>query len=135
MNTSISEKPANSELPIERHVTMVSGELPTNPQSLDRTLVEIRSGRRLEKIANSIESFLHSQVTRLETALQQCQQAEHNDKIVQNILAEFELEKETWEEQRQAEIRRLDIASEQLSLGWQQLEDERRSWLDERNGR
>ena len=114
---------------------MVSGELPTNPQSLDRTLVEIRSGRRLEKIANSIESFLHSQVTRLETALQQCQQAEHNDKIVQNILAEFELEKETWEEQRQAEIRRLDIASEQLSLGWQQLEDERLSWLDERNGR
>ena len=104
-------------------------------QSLDRTLVEIRSGRRLEKIANSIESFLHNQVARLEEALRQCQQAENNDKILQDILSNFELEKKKWEEQRQAEIRRLDQASKQLSLGWQQLEDERRNWLDERNGR
>lgn len=104
-------------------------------QSLDRTLIEIRSGRRLEKIANSIESFLHNQVARLEEALRQCQQAENNDKVLRDILSNFELERKKWEEQRQAEIRRLDLASQQLSLGWQQLEDERRNFLDERNGR
>ena len=126
-----SENPVN----FDRPGVTVSSASPLSGESLDRTLVEIRSGRRLEKIANSIESFLHNQVARLEEALRQCQQVEDNDKILQDILSNLELEKKKWEEQRQAEICRLDLASKQLSLGWQQLEDERRHWLDERNGR
>ncbi len=101
-------------------------------QSLDRTLTEIRSGRRLEKIVASIDNFLQSQVSRLEAALDECQQAEENDKIVQAILADFEREKQEWEDQRQAEIFRLNEASDQLINAWQQLEDERRNWLDKR---
>ena len=131
MNIATNEHSAG----FQQSVNAVASDSPDQGQSLDRTLVEIRSGRRLEKIANSIESFLYNQISRLEEALSQCQQAERNDKILQGILSNFELEKEKWEERRQAEIRRLDEASKQLSLGWQQLEDERRLWLDERNGR
>ncbi len=131
MNMLTSEPPEN----FEQAATVIPTENPLAGQALDRTLVEIRSGRRLEKIADSIGSFLHNQVARLEEALRKCQQAEENDKVLQNILSNFELEKKTWEEQRQAEILRLELASKQLSLGWQQLEDERRHWLDERNGR
>jgi len=106
-------------------------ERPFSRQSLDRTLTEIRSGRRLEKIVSTIESFLHSQVTRLDTALKECNRAVENDKIVQRILAEFELEKQAWEVNRQAEILRLSAAGEELIRGWEQLEDERRKWSDQ----
>ena len=101
-------------------------------RSLDQKLTEIRSGRRLEKISASVESFLNSQVSRLETVLDEIQRAEENDKIVQRILADFEEEKLAWEERRQAETLRLQKASEKLINGWQQLEDERRKWVDER---
>lgn len=101
-------------------------------QTLDRTLTEIRSGRRLEKIVSSIEGFLVSQVTRLDAALEECHRAVENDKIVQRILADFELDKKTWEADRQAEIERLSAAGEELIRGWEQLEDERRKWADQR---
>ena len=104
-----------------------------SPQSLDRTLNEIRSGRRLEKIVSSIESFLHSQVTRLNAALDECNQAVENDRIVQKILADFELEKQAWEANRQAEILRLQEAGEELIRGWDQFEEARRQWSDERD--
>jgi hypothetical protein len=120
---------------LERPASAVASNGILKDNSLDRILVEIRSGRRLEKIANSIENYLHNQVARLEDALRQCRQAEQNEKVLQDILSNFELEKEKWKEQRNAEVRRLDLASQQLALGWQQLEDERRQWLDERNGR
>jgi hypothetical protein len=118
---------------LEPHETVHAQPVHTTEHSLDRTLTEIRSGRRLEKIAASIQSFLESQFSRLESALIDVQSAEENDKILQRILADFEKEKRTWEEQRQAEILRLQNASEQLISGWQQLEDERRKWMDERD--
>ena len=131
MNMLISDPPEN----FEQAATLIPTENPLTGQALDRTLVEIRSGRRLEKIADSIGSFLHNQVARLEEALRQCQQAQENDRVLHSVLSNFEREKKTWDERRQAEILRLDLASKQLALGWQQLEDERRQWLDERNGR
>ena len=97
-----------------------------NPTSLDRTLTEIRSGRRLEKIVASIQSFLNSQVTRLDKAMAECNRSAENDRIVQRILTEFEVEKAAWEESRQAEILRLQAAGEDLIKGWQKLENERR---------
>lgn len=100
-------------------------------QSLDRTLTEFRSGRRLEKVVSSIESFLLSQVTRLDAALEECHRAVENDLIVQRILADFESEKQAWEVNRQAEIMRLSAAGEELIRGWEQLEQERRKWNDE----
>jgi hypothetical protein len=120
MNTSLTETNPN-ESSLRR--TAGSGSTAT---SLDRTLTEIRSGRRLEKIVKSIESFLHSQITRLEKAMAECNQSIENDRIVQRILAEFELEKAAWEESRQAEILRLQLAGEELIKGWEKLEEERR---------
>ncbi len=95
-------------------------------QTLDQTLTEIRSGRRLESIVSSIESFLNGQVERLEKAVDDCNRSVENDKIVQRIKAEFELEKQEWEQQRQSEIIRLSTAGNELATGWEQLELERR---------
>lgn len=120
MKTSLTEKNPNEPNPVS---IAESGSI--HP-SLDRTLTEIRSGRRLEKVAASIQSFLNSQVARLENAIDECNQSIENDKIVQRILAEFEVEKAEWEESRQAEILRLQAAGEQLIQGWEQLENERR---------
>ncbi len=111
----------------------LSFEKPANGQSLDRTLTEIRSGRRLQKIVSSIESFLLSQVTRLNVALEECDQAVENDRIVQRILTDFKKEKQAWEANRQAEILRLHEAGEELIRGWDRLEEERRKWSDERS--
>jgi hypothetical protein len=102
-------------------------------QSLDRTLTEIRSGRRLEKIVKSIENFLHSQISRIDKVLEECRLAEDNDKILQKILQDFEQEKLDWEETRHSESLRLVEASDKLIQGWQELEDERRRWLDQRS--
>ena len=104
-----------------------------NPQSLDRTLTEIRSGRRLESIVASIASFLDGQIERLETAINECHKAVENDRILQRILADFELEKLAWEESRQAEIVRLQAAGAKLIHGWEKLENERRNYWQERN--
>lgn len=112
---------------------LTTGERPPGGQSLERTLTEIRSGRRLEKIVSSIESFLLSQITRLDTALGECSRVVENDTIVQRILADFELQKKAWEVSRQAEILRLSAAGEELIRGWEQLEDERRKWSDKRS--
>ena len=98
----------------------------TSPAPLERTLAEIRSGRRLEKIVASIQSFLNSQVARLDKSIAECNRAIENDRIVQNILADFETEKLAWEKDRQAEIARLQAAGEELIKGWEQLESERR---------
>ncbi len=117
----------------DREVTLPSS-ANQSTDFLDNTLNEIRSGRRLDKIVSSIESFLQSQVTRLDRALEECRRAADNDRIVQKLLADAQLERENWERKRQAEILRLEQAGERLAQGWKQLEDERRNWLDQQDG-
>ena len=96
---------------------------------LDRSLVELRSGRRLEKITASIESFLLNQVARLNKSLDKCKQAVDQNEILQRIMADFERQKESWEKERQAEINRLIEAGDNLIQGWKQLEQERQAFL------
>jgi hypothetical protein len=100
--------------------------------ALDRTLSEIRSGRRLEKLIASIQGFLNGQVARLEKALDECQAAVDNDRIMRTVLANFETEKKVWQERCDAEANRLKLVGEKLAEGWKELEDERRKLLDER---
>ena len=126
---SVKQEPASRNATSNRDVSN-----PSTTGSLDRTLNEIRSSRRLEKIVDSIESFLQSQVTRLEGALDECRQAEENDRIIQGLLADAESEREAWEKRRQMEILRLEQVGEKLAEGWKQLEDERRNWMDHRDG-
>jgi len=109
--------------------------IPTSGQSLDSTLKDIRSGRRLNRIASSISSFLLHQVDRLEAELARCQQAVDNDQVVQRMLTAFEKEKQEWESTRDAEIERLNEASDKMALGWEQLEIARKEWLESRGKR
>lgn len=120
MNTSLTETVANQSSDFK------NSDSGSDLSSLDRTLTEIRSGRRLEKIVASIENFLNSQITRLEKAMAECNESIENDRIVQRILAEFEVEKAAWEESRQAEIMRLQVAGEELIKGWEKLEEQRK---------
>lgn len=96
-----------------------------SPPGVDRLLVELRAGRRLEKVVSSIESFLLSQVARLNQSLEKCQQALDQHQIVQRLVADFEVEKQQWELERQTEIERLVAAGEDLMKGWEELERER----------
>ena len=98
----------------------------------DQILNEIRSGRRLEKIASSIENFLNHQVEKLEQAIEECRRAAENDRVVKEILKRHEEEKKVWEEERRAETLRLAQAGEELVVAWDKLEEERRHWLESR---
>lgn len=109
-----------------------SGPVFNSTALVERSLAELRSGRRLEKVAASIESFLLSQVARVEKSLAECEAAVGQNQVVQRILADFERQKEVWERERQAEIKRLFDASEKLARGWKQLEDERQKWIADR---
>ena len=130
MNTTVSPSQTIASVP---HGVPAAETAQQTPQSLDRTLTEIRSGRRLESIVASIASFLDGQIERLEVAINECHKAVENDKIVQRILADFELEKLAWEESRQAEIVRLQASGAKLIHGWEKLENERRQYWQERN--
>ncbi len=104
-------------------------DLTESMQSLDRSLAELRTGRRLEQVAAGIETFLLSQITRIEASLEQCQASIGQNQIVQRVLADFEKQKIEWEEQRQLESKRLFEAGEKLIRGWEQLESDRQEWL------
>lgn len=107
-------------------------ESPESAATLDRTLAEIRSGRRLEKLIASIQGFLNGQIARLDKALDECQAVADNDRIMRTVLASFETEKKVWQQKCDAESKRLEAAGRRLADGWKQLEDERRKLLDER---
>ena len=47
-------------------------------------------------------------------------------------MSEFDQQKQAWEQQRQQEVERLQVASQKLIDGWKQLEDEKREWLARR---
>lgn len=127
---------ANAVLPSPAPSTSPPAALPGPaghaPAVVERSLAELRSGRRLEKVAASIESFLLSQIARLEKSLAECEAAVGQNQVVQRILTDFERQKEAWERERQAEIKRLFEASEKLARGWKQLEDERQKWIADR---
>jgi hypothetical protein len=103
----------------------------SSPYPLDRSLVELRSGRRLEKVIISVESFLLNHVARVKKSLDQCQLTVDQNRILQRVMADFQRQKAEWEIDRQAEIRRLFEASEKLAAGWRRLEAERQAWSAE----
>lgn len=112
--------------------TQTGIESPFEATTRDQILNEIRSSRRLGKIVSSIENFLHHQVEKLEQAIDACQRASENDRIVQEVLRKHEEEKRMWEHERQSETLRLSQAGDELIKAWEQLEEERRNWLESR---
>ena len=100
------------------------------PVLRDELLADIRSGRRLERIVDSIKHFLDMQVAKIDQTLAGCKAAVENDQRLQQRLAEFQEEKHQWAKTREAEIARLSIAGDELTKAWTQLETERRQFLD-----
>ena len=98
--------------------------------SRDQMLADIRSGRRLERVVESIRSFLDVQVEKVDQTLASCEAAVQKDKQLRKRLAEFQEEKHQWDQIREAEIARLSITGDELAKAWIQLETERRKFLD-----
>lgn len=103
-----------------------------NRQHRDQSLLEIQTGRSLQKVVGSIERFLLNQIDRLENALQEAQRIEEQGDVVQRLVRDLDEQREAWEQQRQRELTQLADASDKLVQGWKRLEDERRTWLTER---
>ena len=93
--------------------------------SFETELGELRIGRRLKKLTRSVESFLQIQLTKLETALRECEKAEEQNELLRRMMTEFEEQKREWETKRLAEEQRLFEAGEKLMRGWEQLEIEK----------
>ena len=88
-------------------------------------LGELRLGRRLKKLTSSIESFLQIQLSRLNTAMRQCEKAEEQNELLRRMFADFENQKRDWQLKQLAEEQRLFEAGEKLMRGWEQLEIEK----------
>ena len=109
---------------------VVGSSSPAKTVTRDQLLTDIRSGRRLERVVDSIKSFLEMQVGKIEQTLAQCEAAVEKERLLQQRLAEFENEKHQWQQTRMSEIERLSAASDELAKAWGQLEVERRKCLD-----
>ncbi|MEM7455701.1 MAG: hypothetical protein AAF456_15215 [Planctomycetota bacterium] len=88
--------------------------------------------RRLQKIAGSIESFLSNHTQRLSSAVDSVRQSESQTRAALEAMESFVAEREAWEQEKAAEIVRLNEASAKLIDGWKELETERRKWLGEK---
>ena len=111
---------------------IAGGTSPAKVISRDQLLTDIRSGRRLERVVDSVKLFLEMQVDKIEQTLGQCEAAVENERQLQKRLAEFEKEKHQWNQTRMSEIERLSVAGDELAKAWAQLEVERRQFLDSR---
>ena len=103
---------------------------PAKTATRDQLLTDIRSGRRLERVIESVKLFLAMQVDKVEQTLAQCDAAVEKERSLQMRLAEFEKEKHQWNQTRMLEIERLSAAGDELAKAWAQLEVERRQVLD-----
>ena len=106
----------------------------TDTSNLDNSLGELRVARHLEAIATSIETFLCSQVDKIDSSLTQCQEAFTQHRLLQERIIEFENQKAAWDESQRVETQRLFEIGEKLIAGWEQLEKERQDLLGEPNG-
>ena len=122
--------------PADNQIAQPSGSTALETEnSRDQMLVDIRSGRRLDRIVASIQNFLEMQVSRVEDTISQCEAAVENDIRIQERMAKFEKEKRAWDESRKQEIARLSQASDELAKAWEKLETERRQFLDLKTNR
>lgn len=101
--------------------------------NLDHALVELRAIRSLEAVSAGIEKFLNSQIDKIESALQHCQEAFTQHELLQQRIIEFENDKATWDATQKSETQRLFQIGEKLIAGWDQLEKERAELSDSDN--
>ena len=89
------------------------------------------AARRLNEIIEAAQAFFDNQITRLEKATELCQAAVDREAMVRSVMAQIETARKEWESERNLEVERLQLASQQLERGWEQLENARREMLIE----
>ena len=93
----------------------------------------VRVVRKLQKISNSVESFLGNQMEQLLAAVQKFQTSDNQLEMLQKAVDDLSSQRANWEDMKAREMERLNLASEKLAEGWRQLEDARRKWLMEKS--
>lgn len=93
------------------------------------------AARRLRAVTVHIDSFLTGQLQRLSDAMRVYTQVKTEAETVRRLYADLEGERQQWQVQRDAELERLQQASENLIDSWEQLDAQQRQVLiDARRG-
>lgn len=88
---------------------------------------------RLRAVTDRIDSFLTGQLQRLADAMYVYTQVKTEAETVRRLYADLESDRQQWQVQRDAELERLNDASDNLIEAWRQLDDAQRQWaLDRR---
>ncbi len=87
--------------------------------------------RRLQTTTTQIESFLTGQLQRLANAMQVYTQIKVEAETVRRMFGELEIDRQRWNTQRDVEVSRLQIASDNLIAAWEQLDTTQRHLLIE----
>lgn len=88
-----------------------------------------RSAAELGQIAAEVEAFLEMWVARLEHVLGHYEHGSADDAKLQERIAEFELARRRWNEERRRDVEQIQETTEQLSAAWERLEEEQRQIL------
>ncbi len=116
----------NDSLP--RSALGLLGQVPVEANIHDLT----DSTRRLQATTTQIESFLTGQLQRLFNAMQVYTQIKVEAETVRRKFGELEIDRQRWEAQRDAEVIRLQSASDKLIAAWEQLDTTQRQLLIDR---
>ncbi len=106
-------------------MTVVTNSIPTEPNIHDLTDV----ARRLQLIACGVDGFFAGQLQKLSDALQVYARIKAEADTVHRLLAQFESDRQQWQTQREAEINRLQRASENLVRAWEEIDVQQRALL------
>lgn len=87
------------------------------------------AARRLRAVASHIDSFLTGQLQRLSDAMHVYTKVKTEAEAVRRLFADLDAERQAWEAQRDAEIERLQRASNSLIGAWEQLDAMHRQLL------
>jgi hypothetical protein len=87
------------------------------------------AARRLRAVASHIDSFLAGQLQRLSDAMHVYTKVKTVAEAVRRLFADLDAERQAWEAQRDAEIDRLQRASNSLIGAWEQLDAMQRQML------
>lgn len=89
------------------------------------------AGRRLYRLARSIEDFLIEQSRQLDAILDRCQTAATLEQATQTNQAEFALQQTAWERRKNEDLQLIEQERTKLGQEWVRLEAEQRRLLAE----
>jgi hypothetical protein len=82
--------------------------------------------RRLRAVTRRIEAFLGSQMQRLAVAMKQVRDMQAEYESARRLTADIQAQRNTWQRDRDVEVKRLEQANEALVRSWNELEKQQR---------